>query len=350
MKTSLVPGTWMAVSLDMKPKPSSFILLMFVLFSSPLWAFEHWNIPIENELKTLWVSNVTSQAQVLQLGNSAIQIPAYGRSEIPLNEFKEDAWLKVRALQEKLFSLRLSTRYEDQFNLISGQSTRWKVRVRPQSDLIVFNLAPFEQSILIESLGKPSQQIPLKAFEKKRISLVSGEGSLLTLSGAARFSGILISPYGSRSWVPDPTPVKMPEVLTAPESYHYFRVSTSSNTQSYVVALSDPNQVEQARNQVAHPLTALRPSFAPRILVARIAYGSGGFNRDLSSKAKVPWSWHVEKVLRFAELASQDCNGSPEELEENLKAVVESSGVICFWNYRIVEELSRDQLVPSSLL
>ncbi len=317
------------------------------LFSGASQASEFWSIAPEPELKTLWVTNLTSQNQVLNLGTHPISVAAYARLEIPLNEFKNEVWLPAKSQQNKIFSLRISTKHEDQFSLIAGQSTRWKVRVSRQSDLVLFNSAPFEQNLKLQASPENILQVHLKAGEKRRLSLpTSMETSLLTISGEARFSGILISPWGSRALIPDPIPVLFPEVLASPSTIRYFRVSTSSRQESYVLPLSDPAQIQQAQNQLAHPIslshTTESSEFFPRIIVARVAFGSGNHNRDLSSKAKVPWSWHVEKFLRFAELASQECNGSPGQIEEQLKSVIDSSGIICFWNDRIIEELSRE--------
>lgn len=56
------------------------------------------------------------------------------------------------------------------------------------------------------------------------------------------------------------------------------------------------------------------------------------------------WSWHISKVFRFAELASQSCDGSPQFIEDILPAWVGGvfnggSTTICFWGYQVTEEL-----------
>jgi hypothetical protein len=129
-----------------------------------------------------------------------------------------------------------------------------------------------------------------------------------------------------------------PVTLTPPAEGSFFLLSNRQRNQSYVVRLTSSEMISEARQQIASPASL------GHILIAEIGKNSGGFNRNLSESQKTPWSWHIEKPLRFADLASQDCDGSPEMLEELILPWIENSGLICFWNYQIIKELSADEV------
>jgi len=319
---------------DHRPPSIWPLLLSFSLslFLSSAHAYELWSLPIESELKTLKITNLTSQPQSLWAGDVSQRIPAFGTFDLPLNQFPNQTWLPLKAESNQLFQIQIETSYETQTLLNPGSQTRWKIRIRPESDLVIFNQAPFEQKILLSAPGNFSEFHQLKAFEKKRFRLPPFlNGALLTLSGEARLGGFLISASGPKSLLPDPAPVSL---KPDPEA-KYFRLTNKSGSQSYVVALDDPTLISQARKQIQEP-----KAFLPRILLGKVGFGNGNFNRDFSSSSKALWSWHLTEVFRFAELASQECDGSPQMLEENLLSWTQGSSVICFWSYRIVEELS----------
>ena len=132
-------------------------------------------------------------------------------------------------------------------------------------------------------------------------------------------------------------------ILPTPAGSTYFRLSNGSQEPSYIISTADPLFISQGRQQIQDPL-----AFLPRILIGTLSPGDGGFNRDFSSPLRTPWSWHVNKILRFAEVASQMCDGSPELVEDHLGQWLNQPGMICFWNYRIIEELSPTQVSTGS--
>lgn len=230
------------------------------------------------------------------------------------------------------FQMQIETSFESLALLQSGSQTRWKARIRPNSELVVFNPAPFETSVRIESPNGLRDTRSLKAFEKIRIAIASRwVGELVTISSESRIGGFLISPAGPKALIPDP----VPSVLSPGPEAKYFRLTNKSASQSYIVSLTDPDLIAQARKQIENP-----KAFLPRILIGKVSFGHGNFNRDFSNPSKAPWSWHIREVYRFAELASQECDGNPQMLEETLGAWVAASGTICFWSYRIVEEMN----------
>jgi hypothetical protein len=324
----------------------SFALLQFLfLWPSLSCAMDVWSFPIESELKTLVATNVTSHPKDLWLagpnleGETHFQIPAYSSLDIPLDDFKAFAWVQAGALDSHSLNLQLQTSFEGSVFIAPHQTTLWKVRARAGSELVVFNQAPFVQKISVLVSGALWKEITLAGFEKVRFSVNSLTGDVLTLEGEARFGGLLLAGPDSTALSANTKPqVLKPSVASA----RYFRLSDFSGSQSYVVALQDPALIDQAVRQVQLPW---QTNYLPRIMIARVAGGSGGFNRDFSSVWKAPWSWHVAEVFRFADFASQACDGNPEFLEQTLWSwSPDNQGAICFWNYRIVEELSLSQV------
>lgn len=320
----------------------TFLLFCGLSLSSTVQAFDVWSLPIERELKTLKITNLTREPQTLWVDETPIQLPAYGEESLPLNQFEGRPWIIAKTEKKQSLQLMIESSLQTKVVLPAGASTSWKVRLRPESEIVVFNQAPFEQNVSLRFPQGELANLRLGPHEKKRVPVTASlTSSLLTITGEARISGILLSPLGPRAWIQDPTPVR----LSTPTEARYFRLTNQNQSQSFIVGLKETDQILAAEAQLQNPHL-----FLPRILIARVDQGHGEFNRDLSLKLKTPWSWHVAEVFRFAELASQECDGSPEMLEENLEPWLQSGGVICFWNYRIVEELTSEKVASGQSL
>ena len=101
---------------------------------------------------------------------------------------------------------------------------------------------------------------------------------------------------------------------------------------SYVIPLIDPDLIAQARQLI---------STHNRIVVARIAAGKDGINRDYKASLHPEWSWHVTEVLAFAEAAIEICDGTPTQVERDVQGwIANTRGVVCFWAYSVVAELN----------
>lgn len=124
----------------------------------------------------------------------------------------------------------------------------------------------------------------------------------------------------------------------------YFLVSTreAPRKESFVIGLTRPEQIQTARAQI-------NPTGFEKIIVARITSGHGQENRNFFSKDKVPYSWSVTEVDAFADFAHISCDGSPDTLEERLPANLNDGGRICFWRYRIVRELTAQEVAQGRL-
>lgn len=137
-----------------------------------------------------------------------------------------------------------------------------------------------------------------------------------------------------------PAFVSKPQRLEAPADKTYFLVSTKDNKpeESFVISLDDSQKIATAREQIRNPSLE-------KIVVAGIEKGNGGFNRAFQSKDKSPYSWSVFRVDSFADFAYIDCDGSPDLTEERLtEKLTAGGGRICFWRYRVVRELSLDEV------
>src|SRR6476661_3152383 len=101
-------------------------ILVLAALSSRALAMETWSLPLEPELKTLRVSNLTSQRQWfwMQAPRTAetnlppedrtFEINPYATFEIPLNDFTRTDWLRLLADEKKVFQIQIETSSETQ--------------------------------------------------------------------------------------------------------------------------------------------------------------------------------------------------------------------------------------------
>jgi len=106
--------------------------------------------------------------------------------------------------------------------------------------------------------------------------------------------------------------------------------------QSWLLPVSDPQQVAQARARLAGGAS----SGVGAIVVARFRAGGDGLNRNLRTADARRWSWHATELVEFADLAIELCDGSPQLVEDAPQAFADNTGgIVCFWGYRLVAEL-----------
>jgi hypothetical protein len=104
---------------------------------------------------------------------------------------------------------------------------------------------------------------------------------------------------------------------------------------SYVLVLEDPAHVAHARQ-----LIATKGAEGAAIVVAKIAAGADGLNRDLRAPGAPPWSWHVTRFDAFADNTIELCDGWPGYVEQDVEGWLDNpNGVNGFWSYTVVEEL-----------
>lgn len=167
--------------------------------------------------------------------------------------------------------------------------------------------------------------------------------SHIEVRGQERLHSVLSYDDGMKELV-SPASALKPVPLPLDASKTYFLVSTKDPRpeEAFVIALDKPELVATAREQIRNP--ALE-----KIVVAGIELGHGGFNRAFMSRDKSPYSWSVNRVDAFADFAHIDCDGSPEITEERLLLKLNEGGRICFWRYRVVKELSAEEVSSGRL-
>ena len=112
-----------------------------------------------------------------------------------------------------------------------------------------------------------------------------------------------------------------------PGREHYF--------DSYVLPLSDSSDIAHAR-----ALIASHGMISGALVVAGIAPGADGINRNYMASNCPPWSWHVTEFGGFGDYTIEVLDGSPTYVETHLDWWINNTGgAVGFWNYTIVAEL-----------
>ncbi|MBN2020145.1 MAG: hypothetical protein JW749_07970 [Sedimentisphaerales bacterium] len=115
----------------------------------------------------------------------------------------------------------------------------------------------------------------------------------------------------------------------------YFLVAETNpfNGDSYVLPLTEPNDIAHARDLIAYG-----PSIGQKIVVANIACNPDGINRDYYNPTHQTWSWHVTEFVSFAGITAEILDGWPGLVESDCLGW-SGNGRIGFWAYTVVEEL-----------
>jgi hypothetical protein len=104
---------------------------------------------------------------------------------------------------------------------------------------------------------------------------------------------------------------------------------------SFVLRLSNPDEIAHARELIVRG-----PDVGGAIILARIAPGADGINRDYRAPGAPPWSWHVTEFLGFADFSAELYDGWPTFVERNVPGwMANTGGTIGFWNYTVIAEL-----------
>jgi hypothetical protein len=110
---------------------------------------------------------------------------------------------------------------------------------------------------------------------------------------------------------------------------------TPNNGDSYVLPLSDPDDIAHAR-----ALIEQGPAALPFIAVAAIAAGSDGINRDVLAPGEPLWSWHVTAFEGFFDATAEILDGWPGLVEQDVAEWINATnGFVGFWQYTVVAEL-----------
>lgn len=138
----------------------------------------------------------------------------------------------------------------------------------------------------------------------------------------------------------------------------YFVVAENPSTfdpcfhcDSYILPLSDPEDIAEAREIIARGGTGLGT-----IVVAKIVAGSDGINRDVLAPGEPLWSWHVTEFGLFADGVIEILEGWPGGVEMDVEGWIRNTGgggdigVVGFPEYTVVEELPVPEPAPRPAL
>jgi hypothetical protein len=227
-------------------------------------------------------------------------------------------------------------------DLPSGQSNHLVFQARAprnSGELVVTNLSSQCQDgrILSRKSGSTETELlrfQLKAREVLSLGGVGLSGTAFSIQSNLNISAILKN--NADIAVAELKPNHLP--LPAPRG-RYFVLGNDSRTAGYLVDLTDPAMIAAARAQIKNP-----EILQSRILIAEVGAISNLANRNWYDKLQHPWSWQITQPLRFASLASQFCDGHPQQVEDQLENWLNGGHtggrpIICFWGYQVLEEL-----------
>src|SRR5262245_30447844 len=113
------------------------------------------------------------------------------------------------------------------------------------------------------------------------------------------------------------------------------RPGLASHHDSFILPLSDPADVTHARRLVAEG-----PAAGRAVVLADIAAGADGVNRDRLAPGAPAWSWHVAHFRGFAEFSPELYDGWPGFVEADVAGwMANTGGAIGFWGYTVVAEV-----------
>lgn len=214
-----------------------------------------------------------------------------------------------------------------------------------QNKLWIQNLFTAENNFSIDFLDHRFQVLSNESLKLKSmgnlIFLASGPSnwSYLRIQAQNRFAAYNLNSLGSEGpWIIQSQ--KLPSI----DHTAFFVVGSRDNIgDNFIVKISDPNLIAKAREQISN-------SSLEKIVFAKIQQGHGGYNRNWSKKEKSFWSWSVTEVTNIADLGSTSCNGLPQAVEDRVTSWVNDSGRICFWSYRIKQELTPSEVASGETL
>lgn len=211
----------------------------------------------------------------------------------------------------------------------------WTIRKNSAYKGYIQNLDPRAQTVMLRFLGPNklvlgTQTVQLGGHLKTTDFKFWGLGVEVEAKAQGRISMVLQeNKYGSMSYLKElpALPVKVDVDPTAV----YFLLSNQQTSDSFTVKITDPVMIAKARNilKLGHF----------KLMVGLISYSSLSENRSLVHAETTPFSWRVDQVLNFNDLADISCDASPQNVQEKIFDWL-SSRKICFWSYHLKKELT----------
>jgi hypothetical protein len=299
---------------------------------------------LSDETASLWILSPIINGEESE---QALELQPNQQVILNLAEFPNSNWLQIKNPGLNQIQIYLSKKNQKVSNTVPLQISdslrldRISQSTSPRKIRLI-NLSGNKQFALIKLENSQSHQTTeikteLPAFEKSFLDLDKNFVGTVLISA----SYTLIATLETENKMQHFEPIKSTQRWPANEPASYFLVASEGTDQSFTIKVTDPVLIAQAREQIKFP-----QKYLPRIVIGKPRFEHGFVNRNLLSPLKFPWSWHVD-VIRFADFGSIACDGNPQRLEDNLFPWLNSSLSICFWQYKVIYELSpQDVLAP----
>lgn len=221
---------------------------------------------------------------------------------------------------------------------LEGGVVYYKINPHAVNEVQLKNLFPGRNTFYIEDLGLAKKSTPLEidveGRELFKFTLKPEPTSTwVKITARERFRSIVNTP----STVLKPAYVETQRSIASQDDKYFLMGSSDNSGDQFVVKIKDSAMVQKARDQITNPKLQ-------KIVFAKIALGSQGYNRNMIKKEKSFWSWSVTEVTNISDIGSTACNGFPQMLEDQAEAWVRGLGKICFWSYRIKKELTVEEV------
>ena len=172
------------------------------------------------------------------------------------------------------------------------------------------------------------------------------------MHGSAAVSGgvasIALAMAYLAGWPRDAGGALLPGPASPETAYFLVAERVPHHHDSYVLPLSDPADIAEARRYVeaaTRPDPSSEPPGIPGpIVLAKIAQGPDGINGDYVEPDTHPWSWHVTEFEGFTDFTIELIDGWPGFVESDVDGWIRNTGEdgvgrIGFWGYTLVAEL-----------
>jgi hypothetical protein len=104
---------------------------------------------------------------------------------------------------------------------------------------------------------------------------------------------------------------------------------------SYVLPLSNPDDIVHARQLIADG-----PAIGAPLVVAKIAKGANGINRNYLAPGAPAWSWHISEFEGFTDFTIEILDGWPTYVEGDVDGwIANTNSYVGFWTYTVTAEL-----------
>lgn len=328
----------------MKIRPTYFQLctLLFVLTVAVTVQAGNWSTPaLDARTQQLWLVNASAQTELAWVtpahedantnAEIGLELAPWSRQQVDVSALAGSPWLQVKARDGAGLQVMMNENGR-WVSIPEGRTNKRGLQTSRGEAVFVTNLSPISQDgeivVQLRNGGLWRQTFQMLAFESAKVSLPEFDFVQIEVRASMAITAWIWSPQGTQYL----KPLKQDEYLKMGDAR--FVLANPAKTQSFVVELTDPDMIRQAREQIQSP-----DDFRARILFAEIGPTPNQTNQDLSNWGRGSWSWHVSRPIKFGELASQACDGSPEFIEDFLAAWLKSGSIICFWNYKVVQEL-----------